>query len=506
MLPAHLAPTPAIEDALGAREEHFRPTRRIHPAEAILVAIAVTELCALPWAFGGVDPAVQVSCAGASAGALAVALIPRRSSRTKGACKVPMWPRLSHFPVFWAGLALLAYVAVQALNPAYAYRLQGAAWWLEARAHVRWLPAGMDVPFADMNPWREIAIWGSVWALACALWVGITRRSSILAILVSVEANAFAFAVFGIVQRASGSSSIYGVRSVGHTDFIAAIIYRNHAAAFFSLLASMGLGLTIRAFWRSRRRLDPSGPGIINLLLVLTLVVALVLSGSFAAMALFTGMLATVLPVAAWRYSVKFRGPRDDKPVLVGASILFLLASLLGVTVGYEGLRDRVDSFVSGGGYEAARSRLLTARHGWEMFEDRWALGWGAGCFRYGFTKYQKREPELARISGVSVHWEHAHDDWLEALIELGIVGSAPLAVIAAFWTRRIAQLRLWRKHSMLPMLAGLLILALHGLVDFPFQNLAVLASASALLPLLVRWGEIDVVTAPAEQALVAAT
>jgi O-antigen ligase len=351
----------------------------------------------------------------------------------------------------------------------------------------------MDVPYREMNGWRIIAIWGSVWALVCALWVGITRRTSILAMLVSLEVNAFVFAVFGILQRASGAPSIYGVRSAGHPDFLAAIIYRNHAAAFFSLLASVGLGLTIRAFWKGRTKMDPSGPGIIHLLLALTLVVALVLSGSFAAMGLFTVMLAALLPVVAWRYSMAFRGPGGDTTAFIAAVTLIILACGLGIVVGFQGLRDRVDSFARGGGNKAARIRLLSNERSFEMFGDRWALGWGAGTFRYGFTKYQKREPELSRIDGLPVHWEHVHDDWLELLVELGVLGAIPVACIVVFWIQKVAQLKLWRKLPALPMLGGLVILAVHGMTDFPFQNLAVLASASALLPLLIRWGEFEV-------------
>jgi O-antigen ligase len=225
---------------------------------------------------------------------------------------------------------------------------------------------------------------------------------------------------------------------------------------------------------------------------LLSLVVALALAGSFAAIGLFVAMLALVLPTAAWKYSVSFHGPVGDRPAFMASAGLALFALGLLVFVGYEGLRDRVERFTGGGGYQAARTRLLVDYRGLQMFGDRWLAGWGAGSFRYGFSKYQRREPELQKQGDLPVHWEHAHDDWLEFLIELGLVGAIPLAVIAAFWIRTAARRRLWRKLAALPMLAGLVLVAIHGLVDFPLQNLAIAATAGAILSLLVRWGEID--------------
>ncbi len=65
------------------------------------------------------------------------------------------------------------------------------------------------------------------------------------------------------------------------------------------------------------------------------------------------------------------------------------------------------------------------------MFAGRPALGWGAGGFRYGFTKYQRREIEITGTGLRRYFWEHAHNDWLEWLIELGVAGFLPVAVMA---------------------------------------------------------------------------
>src|ERR1700679_2594609 len=115
---------PDFRAAVGPRTTPPRPSKRTHPLELALVVLAGLELCALPWAFGGVDASVQLVCAGLSLCALLVAVFPRRSSGVDTGGRrywVQMWSRLVSFPVFWAGLALFAYIALQASNPAYSY-------------------------------------------------------------------------------------------------------------------------------------------------------------------------------------------------------------------------------------------------------------------------------------------------------------------------------------------------------------------------------------------------
>ncbi|HTB80878.1 MAG TPA: O-antigen ligase family protein [Opitutaceae bacterium] len=469
----------------------IRTMERIHSLELILVTLVALNLGFLPWAFGGVDVWSQLASAGLALGAIVVALLPRLP--VDGAVvHLERWPRLRRFPVFWAGLVLFAYMIVQALNPAFDYQSEGTTWWLVPLDHAGWLPAGMRVPFDDMSIWRSLVIWGSCWLTVCALWTGITHRRSILWLLMALSVNAFVFAAFGLVQRASGTVEVYWTRPVGFPYFFAAIIYKNHASAFFGLLAFVTIGLTIRAFWQSRRHRERSNPGIILLLFALILMLAIALSFSFSGMILFGAGLLLVMPVTLWRYAKAFPRSRSRIPVLLTVSLLLLLTAGLGAASGYADLRDKVHALMAGDGRHSARERWLAARGGWKMFEDRWATGWGAGCFRYGFTKYQHEEPELTRWRQLRLRWEHVHDDWLELLIEFGVIGSLPVVFMMAYWFRQIVRLHLWRKPAICPILCGLGILCLNGLFDFPFHNPAVAATAGALLPLITRWGELD--------------
>lgn len=472
-----------------------RSAGQLHRLEMAVVVLSTLNLCFLPWAFGGVDPWSQLVSLGLATGTAVVALLPRRhSSRSNSGCewRMSMWSRLRSFPVFWAGLALFAYMAVQAFNPAFEYHLLDTTWWLVRLDHVRWIPSGMIVPYNDMNTWRTMVIWGSCWLTVCALWVGITRRRSILWILTGLSVNAAAFAAFGILQRAGGATSVYWTRPVQNVNFVAGLIYENHASPFFSLLACIALGLTIQFLRRGGSHQDDSGPAIIYLFLALLSIVGLILSCSFAGIALFVSALLVMVLVLFWRRARASSRPHSTLPFIITAGFLLLLGAGLTAAVGYRDLQKKLASIAADGGGSEVKIRMLADARGWEMFADRWVFGWGAGCFRYGFTKYQHREPVLSLRNNVPLRWEHVHDDWLQLLIELGVVGAIPVGFVLGYWLRQAFRFRLWRCPAKLPILCGLAVPSVHAFFDLPFQNPAVLATVCALLPLLIRWAEIE--------------
>lgn len=457
-------------------------------------AIAGLNLSFLPWAFGGVDLWSQIASLGLAGVMLTLALLRRDDSGPadgEGRPGESAWSRLRTFPVFWAGLGLLGFIMVQAMNPAFHYTQEGTTWWLARAEHVPWLPAGMDAPLTE-NPWRTLLVWGSCWLNACALWTGITRRSSVILILTMVCTNAAIFAVFGLLQRAGGITEIYANRSVALPYFFAALIYKHHVAAYFSLLAFVALGLAIRAL--RRNWLEPKTSGIICIhsLGVAVLGAAVLVSFSFSGILLFGVVLLGLTAVLLGRQFRNIGPTRLLRPVLIMPAITVAAVVALAGAVGAGDFREKLHQQWQGDGRNAVNTRLLAYHRGWEMFQDRWISGWGAGCFVYGFTKYQRREPELTRTRYATLRWEHVHNDWLELLIELGVVGCLPIAAMAWFWVHRLGDLQFWRDPSLLAIVAGLVALALHALVDFPAQCPAVLTTAGALLPLTVRWAELS--------------
>jgi O-antigen ligase len=139
-------------------------------------------------------------------------------------------------------------------------------------------------------------------------------------------------------------------------------------------------------------------------------------------------------------------------------------------------------------------TRLVVAQATWEMAQDQLLTGWGAGSFRFYFPVYQLAHPGII-ISGDShkrMRWEHAHDDYLELLAEVGAVGCGLLAAGFLYGAVRLVRLRVWRDPPVAILLLGCLVTMLHATIDFPFFNPAILITWCCLWPLMIRWLEIE--------------
>jgi O-antigen ligase len=94
-------------------------------------------------------------------------------------------------------------------------------------------------------------------------------------------------------------------------------------------------------------------------------------------------------------------------------------------------------------------------------------MGSGLGTFADVFPRYQ-----LESFPG---YVDHAHNDYVEAFLELGVAGAAAIAFLAFAFAARMRFLlraRLSRSLGYLQLGAGLAMLAMavHGLFDFNFH------------------------------------
>ena len=79
------------------------------------------------------------------------------------------------------------------------------------------------------------------------------------------------------------------------------------------------------------------------------------------------------------------------------------------------------------------------------------------------------------------------HNDYLESLIELGVLGTVLLFSIPLYFFRIILKSRRWEDPAIIMLLAGLGSAAGHALIDFPFRNLGVLVTWFSLLAITAR-------------------
>jgi len=93
--------------------------------------------------------------------------------------------------------------------------------------------------------------------------------------------------------------------------------------------------------------------------------------------------------------------------------------------------------------------------------------GTGLGTFSLGYPRY--------KIYGETAIWDQAHNEYLQAFAESGLIGGAILVWgLVVFWRRRLSPLlsNRWRAQPPVALGAalGVLVLWIHSLVEFNLQ------------------------------------
>jgi len=206
----------------------------------------------------------------------------------------------------------------------------------------------------------------------------------------------------------------------------------------------------------------------------IVMALALLLSGSRGGI---LAMGAAMLGIAAVFFSKS--GYRKYGGLAIGFCILTFS---YGVHIGIENTLKRFEEV------EHLEARLFTTRTVVPMVGAYKAAGVGWGNFRHVYPRFSPDQFNRVSSSG------HAHNDWIEALSEVGLAGGFLIA--AAFILYLYKMIRVWRNRHDLHALgvgagvmAGLLALAFHSYFDLnmhipanPLTLAAVLALGYAAL------------------------
>lgn len=462
----------------------------LHPLERALLVALVVELLFLPWAFGSTRWWSQAIAAALALTAFVLSLWPRDYSGdlvVSGAFRLLAWPRLVRFVPFWMGAGLLALILVQALNPAWTYRVNTRVWWMEGVPHVRWLPSSAAAPYEIFDVWRAFIIYATVWLSACAAWIGLTRRRSLQLLLTILGANAVLLAGVGFIHRMVGETKLLWVWDVPGAHF-SSFIYRNHAGAYLGLLASVSLGLALWHHFESRKRMARSSPAPLWILLTVVLFLAVLFSFSRGAAITFAVFVASA--VGAY-FVLRSANPVPSTiPRAVGVALAIIFAGALFGILRYVDFAPIEKNFrrLTEPNEASVTSRAAVRNAAWDMYTDHWVLGTGAGSFRYIFPMYLASHPDVPR----GVWWDAAHIDWLEIPIELGLPGILLIGGILVWCLARFFRQAGWRHPIALMIFLGCGQTMLHALIDFPFKNPAVLVTWAVLLVVALRWLELE--------------
>lgn len=402
--------------------------------------------------------------------------------------------RLIRFPIFWLGAALLAYIALQASNPSWVWERNETTWWLRRVNDIEWLPTSIDTPWERFNIWRQFIIYASAWLTTCTVWIGFARRRSLEIVLNILVINGVLLGLGGLYLRATAAiDTVFWLwERVPFASAFASFYYRNHAGAYLGLLAIICAAL---AYWhyesgrRHMRKSTPAGLYVIGLGFFCICVLFTYARGSTLALLLALIIISCYL---TWCFS-KSRGWLSlTAGTTLAMAILFTGAiALTAWQIDLSKMTTRIESLISLKGQEiSVHHRLLTYDAAYAMLEERGMRGVGSGGFRFLFPEYIKRHPEIYRDG--RFFWEHAHNDWLQIPIELGLAGSILILLGVYYLARGLIRQGIHSHALPAIVVLGCLQTLFHAWIDFPLQNPAVLLTLGSLLILVWRWSELE--------------
>jgi O-antigen ligase len=272
----------------------------------------------------------------------------------------------------------------------------------------------------------------------------------------------------GTLQVGGGPASwayFYEIHNAGAIGFFA---NGNHMATLLLVGIPMAAALVISA--ESKRRTSSTVRYGLGLAVFGLIIVGIVLNGSRAAIALSIPVaVATLALVPA---AMRWRG------LALGVSALALVA---GVAIVMSNPIAAAELGPNAVGPTASRGEIWSSTQ--LAIKDSFPMGTGLGSFQDVYHHYEQAE-HVTRS-----YVNHAHNDYLEFVLELGAAGVLLLIGFLAWWG--IVATRIWVSPFSSPFaraatIATAAILA-HSAVDFPLRTAAISAIFAACVGLMTQ-------------------
>ena len=285
---------------------------------------------------------------------------------------------------------------------------------------------------------------------------------------IGLVAGSIAF--LGLLQKATGAQMIFWQpppreEQLRVSTFFATYYYHGNAGAFLNLVWPLSAGLVIRAF--SNR----SNPGMRAVWISLFLVT---ISGVLANTSRMSQVLALLLlfAICAQFGSALLRKLSGSKKSIALAGGLAILLALVALAQAVH-LEQPLSRWQTESQRISGDARWRAFRVAMGAVPDARLCGFGPGTFRVIFPAYNIGSANQAPGS-----WRFLHDDYIQTVLEWGWLGSSVWALL--FFGGIAIGIRSYHRHGrawtprrrvLQPLVViALLGVALHALVDFPFQ------------------------------------
>ena len=278
----------------------------------------------------------------------------------------------------------------------------------------------------------------------------------------------FGIAVLGILQHLTWNGKIYWFIRVYQGNPFGPWVNNNHFSGYLEMILPLGGAVLLQAGdWAGSRRRHHRRNLVPQVLLalfsMLWIVAALGAARSRGGLfsLLFTIVLYAMAQVAAGQW--KNRNPRLA-PFLAMLPLLLATAGAAAYVL-RPGLHEEAP--VEEGLEPSLASRVVAWKGVATMIASNPLSGTGLGTFDLAYPVF--------KTYGSTGNWRQAHNDYLQALAESGLVGFALFLAGAVFLSRRFllpVLLSPWRRQEPVALAAGLGLVTLlfHSLVDFNLQ------------------------------------
>jgi O-antigen ligase len=268
-----------------------------------------------------------------------------------------------------------------------------------------------------------------------------------------------ALAGFALLQGISSNGKLYWIREPRNGGWIyGPYVNHNHYAGLMEMLVPIPIIVSLT-------RLAPPRVRAVAAATAAVMVGTIFLSGSRG------GMLAIVaeLVILATLLVKQKRSLRTT----IGIGVFLAIVAGLLVWIGGAELSKRIATASPGHTELASDIRTHINRDGLKMFWKRPVLGWGLGTFPVVYPEF--------RTFYTNFFVNEAHNDYLQLLVEMGVLGFATMLwFVVTLYTRAFKKIKNWPSEISgavtLACMLGLSGILVHSAVDF---NLEIPANAA---------------------------
>jgi O-antigen ligase len=300
----------------------------------------------------------------------------------------------------------------------------------------------------------SLALLYCCYAVLCFLAVQTLIRGSqarTLAVIFSLYAAAMAS--FALLQGISTNGKLYWIRQPRMGGWIyGPYVNHNHYAGLMEMLVPIPLVLSMTGMASARTRAVAAAAAAV-------MVGTIFLSGSRG------GMLAIVAELII--LSVLLVKQKRSLRTAIGVGLFLAIVVGLLTWVGGSELSKRIATVGPLHSEISSDIRININRDGLKMFLKKPVLGWGLGTFPVVYPQF--------RTFYTNFFVNEAHNDYLQLLVEMGLLGFATMLwFLLTVYTRAIKKIRDWTGEISgavtLACMLGLSGILVHSAVDFNLQ------------------------------------